>query len=96
MKTTKPTGNIFRDLGFGKEESANLLIRSNLMIELAKYIEREKITQAEAARRFGVKQPRISDLKRGKIELFTVDTLISMLSRVGIKVAVRVVKRQAA
>lgn len=96
MKTTKSTGNIFRDLGFGKEESANLLIRSNLMIELVKYIEREKITQAEAARRFGVQQPRISDLKRGKIELFTVDTLISMISRAGMKVAVRVVKRRAA
>ena len=96
MKTTGKAGNVFRDLGFDKEESANLLIRSKLMIEVMKYIQREKITQQEAAKRFGVKQPRISDLKRGKIELFSVDTLIAMLARVGVEVAVRVVKRKAA
>ncbi len=96
MKTTKATGNVFRDLGFDKEESANLLIRSKLMAEVEKYIEREGITQAEAARRLGVKQPRISDLNRGKIELFAVDTLIVMLSRVGIDVDIRITKRKAA
>lgn len=96
MKTTKANGNVFRDLGFDKEEGANLLIRSKLMIEVERYIEREGITQAEAAKRLGVKQPRISDLKRGKIELFAVDTLIAMLSRVGIDVDIRIVKRKAA
>jgi predicted XRE-type DNA-binding protein len=96
MKTTKATGNVFRDLGFDKEEAANLLMRSKLMIEVERYIERKEITQAEAAKRFGVKQPRISDLKRGKIELFAVDTLIAMLSRVGIEVDIRIVKRKVA
>jgi predicted XRE-type DNA-binding protein len=96
MKTTKGTGNVFHDLGFGKEESANLLMRSKLMIEVEKYIERKGITQAEAAKRLGVKQPRISDLKRGKIELFAVDTLIAMLSRVGIDVDIRITNRRAA
>ncbi|MFQ5674052.1 MAG: helix-turn-helix domain-containing protein [Nitrospinales bacterium] len=96
MKTTGKAGNVFRDLGFDKEEAGNLLIRSKLMIEVMKYIQREKITQQTAAKRFAVKQPRISDLKRGKIELFSVDTLIAMLARVGVEVAVRVVKRKAA
>ncbi len=96
MKTKKSSGNVFQDLGFNEEEAANLLIRSKLMIEIGKYIDREGLTQAEAAKRFGVKQPRISDLVRGKVELFTVDGLIAMLSRTGIKVDVRIKKSKAA
>jgi len=96
VKTKKSSGNIFQDLGFGKEEAANLLIRSKLMIEIGKYIEQEGLTQAEAAKRFGVKQPRISDLVRGKVELFAVDGLIAMLSRIGMKVDVRINRLKAA
>ncbi|MEE2987926.1 MAG: hypothetical protein VX667_09100 [Nitrospinota bacterium] len=44
MKTKKSSWNIFQDLGFGKEEAANLLIRSKLMIELGKYTEQEGLT----------------------------------------------------
>jgi len=96
MKIIKSTGNVFRDLGFDKKEAANLLIRSKLMVEIKKFIERKKLTQAEAAKLFDVTQPRISDLKRGKIELFSVDSLIAMLSRAGMKVDVRVTKKRAA
>ena len=96
MKTKKSPGNIFQDLGFGKEEAANLLIRSKLMIEIGKYIEQEGLTQVEAAKRIGVKQPRISDLVRGKVELFTVDGLIAMLLRIGMKVDVRINRSKAA
>lgn len=94
MKATKTTGNVFADLGFGKEEAANLLIRSKLMVEIKKFIEKENLTQAKAAKGFGVTQPRISDLVRGKIELFTVDTLIEMLSHVGIKVDVKLTRKR--
>ncbi len=96
MKIIKSTGNVFRDLGFDKEEAANLLIRSKLMVEIKKFIERKKLTQAGAAKLFDVTQPRMSDLKRGKIELFSVDSLIAMLSRAGMKVDVRVTKKRAA
>lgn len=96
MKFEESSGNVFTDLGFDEDEAANLLIRSKLMVEIKKYIERERLTQAEAAKLFGVTQPRISDLKRGKIEIFTVDTLIKMLSRIGMTVSVRVGKKEAA
>ena len=96
MKITKADGNVFSDLGFGEEEAENLLIRSNLMSEIKRRIDKEGLTQAKASKLFGVSQPRISDLIRGKIQLFSVDTLIAMLSRSGLKVDVKVRKKRAA
>ena len=95
MKVTRSSGNVFRDLGFPPEEAANLRIRSMLMVEIKKHIQDENLTQKQAAKKFGVSQPRISDLVRGKIALFSVDTLISMLTHAGLKVDVKV-RRSAA
>jgi predicted XRE-type DNA-binding protein len=99
MKKTaskKSSGNVFRDLGFKSGEAENLQLRARLMAEIEKYIRSEKITQFQAAKRFGVTQPRISDLVRGKIHLFSVDTLISMLTHAGLSVTVQVKKTHAA
>jgi len=96
VKRTKSSGNVFRDVGFGSKASENLLVRTRLMTEIEKYIRKEKLTQVEAAKRFGVTQPRISDLIRGKIHLFSVDILIAMLSHAGLVVDVRIRKPQAA
>ena len=68
VKVRRSTGNVFRDLGFSKEEAENLKIRTNLMIRLSKVIETRRLTQAQAASLFGVTQPRVSDLVRGKID----------------------------
>jgi predicted XRE-type DNA-binding protein len=89
-------GNVFRDLGFGPEEAASLKVRAMLMTELEKHIRSKHLTQKQAAERFGVTQPRISDLMRGKISLFSVDTLITMLTHAGLKVDVRVRRSAAA
>lgn len=88
MKThiTKSTGNVFEDLGFPPEEAEHLKLRSDLMIHLNKYIEAKGFKQAEAAKFFGVTQPRISDLVKGKIHLFSIDTLVDMLAHAGIRV----------
>jgi predicted XRE-type DNA-binding protein len=96
MKKRISTSNVFRDLGFGAEEAANLKLRAMLMVELEKYIQEKHLTQKRAAERLGVTQPRISDLVRGKIELFSVDTLITMLTHAGLKVDVRVRRSVAA
>ncbi len=56
------------------------------MIQIGKIIESRDLTQSEAAKLFGVTQPRISDLARGRIERFSVDGLVGMLGRAGIKV----------
>src|SRR3954467_419338 len=86
VRARRSSGNVFRDLGFSEDEAENLKIRADLMIELAKLIEAQKLTQAAAAKLLGVTQPRVSDLTRGKIDRFSVDSLIGMLFRAGIDV----------
>lgn len=81
------SGNVFADLGFSPEEAQNLKVRSDLMIELSKLIEAKGLTQAAAAKLLGVTQPRISDLVRGKIHRFSVDSLIEMLGHAGATVS---------
>ncbi|MBW2431846.1 MAG: XRE family transcriptional regulator [Deltaproteobacteria bacterium] len=61
-------------------------LRTKLMIKLRDYIKQQSMTQEEAARRMGVTQPRISNLVRGKIDRFTIDMLVNMLSHSGIHV----------
>ena len=91
-KVTKSSGNVFTDLGFKHSEAENLLVRSKLIAAIKAYIESESITQDEAAKRFGVAQPRISEIYQGKIDLFSVDKLINMLARVGRHVEVTIHK----
>lgn len=88
VKIRRSSGNVFRDLGFAAEEATNLKIRSDLMIRLSKLIEARGLTQAKAAELFGVTQPRISDLVRGKIDRFSIDTLIAMLGHAGVRVQI--------
>jgi len=85
-KIRRSSGNVFRDLGFASEESANLKLRADLIIALSKVIKARRLTQAKAAALFGVTQPRVSDLLRGKIDRFSVDTLVAMLGHAGAKV----------
>lgn len=66
------------------QQAASLKARSALMMELAAVIEKNAMTQAQAAVFFGVTQPRISDLVRGKINLFSLDTLINMAATAGL------------
>jgi len=88
--------NIFQDLGFDPEESENLRLRADLMIDLSKVIDSKGWTQEEAAEIMRVSQPRISDLVRGKIDRFSIDSLVSMLDSAGIKVSVTTTVRNVA
>jgi predicted XRE-type DNA-binding protein len=90
-KAVKSRRNVFLDLGFPPEEAALLKIRSDLMGDLREFVRQSKLTQAEAARRLGVSQSRVSDLMRGKWQKFSLEMLISLASRAGHKVEVRVV-----
>ena len=85
---TRADGNVFADLGFPSEEAINLSIRAQLMMELRDVI--ADMTQNQAATLLGVSQPRISHLTRGKIGLFTIDTLVNMLARAGLRTSVSV------
>ena len=90
MRATKGSENVFVDSGFPPAEAENLRIRAKMMMALTGYIQERKITQSRAAIVMGVSQPRISDLVRGKIGLFTIDTLVNMLAAAGLKVDVDV------
>ena len=87
VKMTRSAENVFQDLGFSPTEAEHLRIRSDLLIQLQKAISSRRLKQAEAAKLLGVTQPRVSDLMRGRIDLFSVDTLIDMLARLGIRVS---------
>lgn len=63
----------------------NMKVRAALMHELVTYITNTRMTQSQAARQFGVTQPRISDLTRGKVDLFSIDTLVNMLTAAGLQ-----------
>jgi predicted XRE-type DNA-binding protein len=93
---TPADGNVFADLGFSPEEAENLKVRAQLMRELRSLT--ADITQVEAARLLGISQPRVSDLKRGKIGLFTIDALVNMLGHAGVRLRVSIfrAKRSAA
>jgi predicted XRE-type DNA-binding protein len=90
MRSTKGSENVFLDCGFPPAEAENLRIRGKMMVAPTGYIQDRKITQARAAGLMGVAQPRISDLMRGKIGLFTIDTLVNMVAAEGLKVDVDV------
>ncbi len=85
VKVTRSSGNVFRDLGFSPDEAEYLKVRAELMVNLQKVITARGLKQAEAAELLGVTQPRVSDLMRGRIDLFSIDTLIDMLARLGIR-----------
>ena len=80
--------NVFEDLGFAAEEAANLKVRTDLMLDLRRYIQKQGWTQAEAATFFAETQPRISNLLKGEISRFSIDKLINLLARAGLEVRV--------
>ncbi|MDZ7663636.1 helix-turn-helix domain-containing protein [Thiohalophilus sp.] len=67
-------------------QAANLKLRARLMMEVADYVKQSGLTQAEAAKKLGITQPRLNDVLKGRIEKCTIDRLVNMLSAVGYKV----------
>jgi predicted XRE-type DNA-binding protein len=72
-------------------QAESMRARSALMAEFVAYIDGSGLTQGEIARRFGVTQPRISDLTRGRIDLFSIDALVNMLTAAGLRLDIRIV-----
>lgn len=91
-KFTRGSGNVFLDLGFGKEEAENLKLRVELMMKIEDFCRVSGVTQAEAARQFGVTQPRLNDLLKGKIDKFSLDALVIMLAKAGMRIEMKVKK----
>ena len=83
------SGNVFIDLGYSPDEAAILQMRADLMAGLRKYIKAKKLTQARAAEILGVSQSRVSDLNRGKWEKFSLEMLIMLATKAGMRVTLK-------
>ena len=94
LKRIVGSENIFRDLGFDKEEAENLKLRSELMMRITDFYRRSGMTQADAAKALGLTQPRLNALLKGKIGLFSLDSLVTVAGRAGM--TVRLVIKKAA
>lgn len=71
------------------QQAASMRAKAALMMELERIIQTRGMTQTEAAKLFGVTQPRISDLMRGKIDLFSLDTLLDMATTAGLNPVIK-------
>ncbi|MBI5120144.1 MAG: XRE family transcriptional regulator [Rhodospirillales bacterium] len=68
--------------------AASLKARSDLMVSLQEHLKKSSLRQAAAAKLLGVTQPRISDLMRGRIDLFSMEALVDMLTAAGLRVEI--------
>ncbi len=82
--------NVFRDLGFPEEEAVNMLARSEMIIQIKEILDERELTQNEAAKLLGVRQPRVSALYTGKLNDFTIDMLMKWLTILGKKVTIQI------
>jgi predicted XRE-type DNA-binding protein len=92
MKITEGSDNVFRDVGFAPDVAENLLRRTDLMIEIEKWFVKSELSQSAAAELLGVTQPRFNHLLKGKVQNFTIDALVNMLTRAGMRVKITVRK----
>lgn len=83
------SNNVFLDLGFPPHEAAVMLLRCQLAEALRRWVDREGLTQAEAARRLGIAQPRISEIERNKVEKFSLDYLVGLCAKAGVSVSLK-------
>jgi len=88
----KRYSNVWDAIETDPVKAENLKLRSSLMLALTRYIKREGLTQAQAAKVFGVTQPRVSNLIGGKIDLFALDMLVKMATAAGLRVTMRIKK----
>jgi len=84
------SGNLFIDLGYSPDEAAILQMRADLMADLRKFIKAKKLTQATAAKILGVSQSRVSDLTTGKWEKFSLEMLITLVTKAGMHVTLKI------
>ena len=89
VRRVKGSGNVFLDLGFDPAEAEVMKLRAEVMIRIEELVKAKRWTQLEAARRLGVTQPRISRLLKGKWEDFSLDMLLTLAARAGLKPSLR-------
>ena len=86
LKVARGSSDVFQDLGFREPEARNLALRSQIMIRIEEFVERSGLTQARAAARLRVTQPRLNALLKGRIEQFSLDALVNAATRAGLHI----------
>ena len=81
------TGSVFFEL-FERGKAERLSVQAGLALALEQEITARKLTQAAAARTLGIRQPRVNDLLRGRLDRFSIDALVEYLSRLGVQVRI--------
>jgi predicted XRE-type DNA-binding protein len=89
MKKRQVFDSVWDAIADSPEEAANLELRFKMMERIARIIKQNGWTQAEAAKRCGVAQPRINDLLRGRISRFSLDALVNIAAALGRKVKIQ-------
>lgn len=90
LQSKRGSANVFRDLGFEGEEAENLKLRSELMMRIEDFHKKSGMTQAETAKVLGLSASRMSAVLNGKIGAFSIDSLVTILGRAGLRVEFRV------
>lgn len=86
----KPFASVWDAIENNPSEARNMKLRSTLMIALTEHLQRAGLSQSQAAKLMGTTQPRVSDLMRGKINLFGLDMLVNMATTAGLRVEMHV------
>jgi predicted XRE-type DNA-binding protein len=86
MKRENRVSNVWDALADSPSEAASLRIRAELMDQISVLVEKKGWTQAEAAKRCGISQPRMNDLLRGRISKFSLDALVDAATALGCRV----------
>ena len=92
LRIEKGSGNVFLDVGFPPGEAHNLLLRAEMMMRIEDFVRKGGLTQQAAARVLGLTQPRLNQLLKRKIELFSLDALVNILTKAGMRVELKVRK----
>jgi predicted XRE-type DNA-binding protein len=92
ISITESSGNIFEDIGFAPEEAEEELLKAQLGAEIFRILHSRNLTQTEAAKILGVKQPEISRLKKGKFSYYSVERLMRFLERLNCEVSIHIVR----
>jgi predicted XRE-type DNA-binding protein len=90
MKKSKAYASVWDALADTPEQAANLRARAELMQKIAGIVKKNRWTQAEAAKRCGITQPRMNDLLRGRVSRFSLDALVNIATSLGRRVRVEI------
>jgi predicted XRE-type DNA-binding protein len=95
ISITHGSGDVFADLGFGPEESANLRVKSELMLSLRKLMQANDWSIGQAATVLGTSELTIQNLRSGHISEFTIDQLVGLIAQAGLDVTVNIAEKAA-